>query len=42
MPGITIGDNVVIGGNVWITAPVPSGTKITISPPEQNIKKEKC
>jgi serine O-acetyltransferase len=41
-PDAIIGDNVVIGGNVWITAPVPSGTKITISPPEQNIKKEKC
>jgi serine O-acetyltransferase len=41
-PDAIIGDNVVIGGNVWITAPVSSGTKITISPPEQNIKKEKC
>jgi serine O-acetyltransferase len=36
-----IGDNVVIGGNVWITSPVASGTKITISPPEQNIRREK-
>jgi serine O-acetyltransferase len=36
-----IGDNVVIGGNVWITSPVPSNTRITISPPEQNIRKEK-
>ncbi len=36
-----IGDNVVIGGNVWITSPVPSGTRITIAPPEQNIKMEK-
>jgi serine O-acetyltransferase len=36
-----IGDNVVIGGNVWITSPVPSGTTITIAPPEHNIRKEK-
>jgi serine O-acetyltransferase len=36
-----IGDNVVIGGNVWITQPVPSNTRITIAPPEQNYKKEK-
>lgn len=36
-----IGDNVVIGGNVWITSPVPSGTKITIAPPEQQYKREK-
>jgi serine O-acetyltransferase len=36
-----IGDNVVIGGNVWITSPVPSGTRITIATPQQNIKKEK-
>ena len=36
-----IGDNVVIGGNVWITSPVPSGTRITIAPPEQKYKREK-
>jgi serine O-acetyltransferase len=36
-----VGDNVVIGGNVWITSPVPSNTRITIAPPEQNIRKEK-
>jgi serine acetyltransferase len=36
-----VGDNVVIGGNVCITSPVPANTRITISPPEQNIKKEK-
>jgi serine O-acetyltransferase len=35
-----IGDNVVIGGNVWITSPVASNTKITIASPEQNIIKE--
>jgi serine O-acetyltransferase len=40
-PDAVIGDNVVIGGNVWITSPVPANTRITISPPEQNIKKEK-
>jgi serine O-acetyltransferase len=36
-----VGDNVVIGGNVWITSPVAPGTKITIAPPEQKIRKEK-
>lgn len=36
-----VGDNVVIGGNVWITQPVPPNTRITISPPEQKYKKEK-
>jgi serine O-acetyltransferase len=36
-----IGDNVVIGGNVWITSPVASGTKITIARPELNYKKKK-
>ncbi len=40
-PDAVIGDNVVIGGNVWITSPVPAGTRITISPPEQNIRKER-
>jgi len=35
-----IGDNVVIGGNVWITSPVASGTKITIARPELNYRKE--
>jgi len=35
-----IGDNVVIGGNVWITSPVASGTKITIAIPELKYKKE--
>ncbi len=37
----TIGDNVVIGGNVWITSPVASGTRITIAAPELKYKKEK-
>ncbi|MCW4018447.1 MAG: serine acetyltransferase [Candidatus Bathyarchaeota archaeon] len=40
-PDAVIGDNVIIGGNVWITSPVPSGTTITIAPPEQKIKREK-
>jgi len=35
-----IGDNVVIGGNVWVTSPVASGTKITIAAPELKYKKE--
>ena len=39
-PKAVIGDNVVIGGNVWITSPVASGTKITIAAPEQKYKKE--
>ena len=40
-PDAVVGDNVVIGGNVWVTSPVPSGTRITIAPPEQNIKRER-
>ncbi len=36
-----IGDDVVIGGNVWITSPVASGTKITIARPELKYKKKK-
>lgn len=39
-PDAVIGDNVVIGGNVWVTSPVASGTKITISAPELKYKKE--
>lgn len=35
-----IGDNVVIGGNVWITSPVAPGTKIAIAIPELKYKKE--
>jgi len=35
-----VGDNVVIGGNVWITSHVASGTKITITPPELKYKKK--
>src|SRR3972149_9106837 len=36
-----VGDNVVIGGNVWITSPVASGPKIAIAPPELKYKKKK-
>ncbi len=35
-----IGDNVVIGGNVWVTSPISSGTKITIASPELKYKME--
>jgi len=34
-----VGDNVVIGGNVWITSRVESDTKITIAPPDLKYKK---
>ena len=40
-PDAIIGDDVAIGGNVWITTPVASGTKISIAIPELNYKKEK-
>jgi serine O-acetyltransferase len=36
-----VGDDVVIGGNVWITSRGASGTKIVIVPPELNYKKKK-
>ncbi len=35
---ITIGDNSIIGGNVWLTESLPPGTKITSRPPEHNLK----
>ena len=35
---ITIGDNSVIGGNVWLTESMPAGTKITARPPENMFK----
>ena len=35
---ITIGDNSVIGGNVWLTESLPPGTKITARPPENHLK----
>jgi serine O-acetyltransferase len=40
-PDAVVGDNVVIGGNVWVTSPVASGTKLTIARPELNYKKKK-
>ncbi|MGA2523578.1 MAG: serine O-acetyltransferase EpsC [Candidatus Bathyarchaeia archaeon] len=39
-PNAVVGDDVVIGGNVWVTSPIAAGTRITITPPEQNYKKE--
>jgi serine O-acetyltransferase len=39
-PNAIISDNVEIGGNVWVTSPVASGTKITIAAPELRYKKE--
>jgi serine O-acetyltransferase len=41
-PDAIVGDNVVIGGNVWVTSPVAPGTKITIARPELNYKKKKA
>lgn len=35
---VTIGDNSVIGGNVWLTESLPAGTKITASPPENKLR----
>ena len=35
---ISIGDNSVIGGNVWLTESLPAGTKITAFPPETRQK----
>ena len=35
---ITIGENCVIGGNVWLTESLPANTKIIALPPEQQQK----
>lgn len=35
---ISIGDNSVIGGNVWLTESLPAGTKITSRPPENKLR----
>lgn len=35
---VSIGDNSVVGGNVWLTESLPAGTKITARPPEQNLR----
>ncbi len=33
-----VGDNAVIGGNVWITSSIPAGTQVAIVPPELRFK----
>ncbi len=38
-PDAIVGDNVVIGGNVWVTSQVASGTRITIASPELKYRK---
>ena len=35
---VTIGDNSVIGGNVWLTESLLPGTKVTALPPENKLK----
>ena len=35
---VTIGDNSVIGGNVWLTESLPAGTKITARTPENKLR----
>ncbi len=35
---ITIGQNSVIGGNVWLTESLPPNSKITARPPEQQVR----
>ena len=35
---VTVGDDAVIGGNVWITSAIPSGTTVTIVPPKLKYK----
>ncbi len=35
---IEIGENSVIGGNVWLTESLPPGTKITARPPEHQVR----
>ena len=35
---VTIGDNSVIGGNVWLTESLPEGTKITARPPDNKLR----
>jgi serine O-acetyltransferase len=41
-PDAIVGNNSVIGGNVWVTSPVAPSTKITIARPELNYKKKKA
>jgi serine O-acetyltransferase len=33
-----VGDDAIIGGNVWITSSIPAGTQVTIVPPELRYK----
>ena len=40
-PNAKVGNNVVIGGNVWLTTPVTASTKIAIARPELEVKKKK-
>ncbi len=35
---IVIGENCIIGGNVWLTESLPPGTKITARPPEHRMR----
>jgi serine O-acetyltransferase len=39
---VKVGDDAVIGGNVWITSAVPSGTTITIVPSKLKYKKRRA
>ncbi len=41
-PDAIVGDNVIIGGNVWVTSPIAPGTKIAIARPELDYKKKKA
>ncbi|MFA7230512.1 MAG: serine O-acetyltransferase EpsC [Victivallaceae bacterium] len=38
---IIIGKDSVIGGNVWLTESIPQGTKVSMRPPEHNIRLSK-
>jgi len=40
-PNAKVGNNVVIGGNVWLTTPVTASTKIAMARPELEVKKKK-
>ena len=40
-PDAIVGDNSVIGGNVWVTSPVTPDTKITMARPELKYTKKK-
>jgi len=38
---VQVGDGAVIGGNVWITSAIPSGTTVSIVQPKLNYRKRK-